>query len=262
MSQRSGRRRTAVVGEDCGNRCTTQENHVIVRRKENAFVLIRQPDHAVLAVDLISAWTAGGFPTNPRRDRILAATRAHDNGWTEEDDETIVGDDGGPVDFIAVPVEVKQRVWPRAVDRLAGADAYTAALVAQHSLTIFTVHREDSTWTPYFDAMTAARDRLLARCDPSTAGAIAQDYHFLRLADLLSLAFCNDWRQPLNYEGHHITLTDRALIVSPDPFGGSRIDLRVPVRRVPRRRYASAADFRAAVASASIEVLEGEAVGG
>jgi hypothetical protein len=234
---------------------------VIIRKEDNHLVFIRQPDHAALAADMMRTWSSAGLAANPRRDRILTAIRAHDNGWIEEDDETIVGEDGAPVDFIGVSLAVKQRVWPRCVDRLGVDDPYVAALVAQHSITIFTDHHTKPEWQPYFESMAARKAALLSRCDPEVAAGIDEDYRFVRMADLMSLVFCNAWLEPLEYSGHRVTLSGRALTVTPDPFGGARVELRVPVRRVARRRYASAAELRVEIAGAATEVLEGTAVG-
>jgi hypothetical protein len=79
---------------------------------------------------------------------------------------------------------------------------------------------------------------------------------------LMSLVFCNAWVEPLEYRGRRVLLTGTALTVTPDPFGGARVELRIPARRAPRRAYASAADLRAEIAAAQPEILEGTAVGG
>jgi hypothetical protein len=239
-----------------------RESPVIIRVEEHAFVLIRQPDHAVLAADLISGWTDGGFPSNPRRSLILEATRAHDNGWEEEDAELMVGADGTPVDFIAASSEVKHRVWPRGIDRLAAETPYGAALVAEHALTVYAAHRSNADWQGFFGTMAALRAVLLTRCDREAVGTIDEDYRFVRMADILSLIFCNDWREPIDHDSRRMTLIDRTLTVSPDPFSGREIRLRVAARRIPRRPYASAADLRSEVAAAPTEFLEGAAVGG
>ena len=227
----------------------------------NALLLVRQPDHAALAADLISAWTDGAFPVNPRRDRILAAARSHDDGWDDEDDAPLVGGDGAPVDFITAPAEVKQRVWPRAIDQLEAADPYVAALVAQHALTVYDHYASDPAWSPFFATMAAARARLLARCDPAVAAALESDYPFVRAADLLSLAFCNAWDKPAEYSGHRITVTPDGVAVSPDPFSGRLVPFRVPVRRIDRREYRDAADLRSAITAAAPEWIEGTARG-
>jgi hypothetical protein len=235
---------------------------VIVRPTgRDTLLLIRQPDHAALAADLISAWTDGALPANPRRDRIVAAARSHDDGWDEEDDAPLVGGDGEPVDFIAAPAEVKQRVWPRAIGRLAAADAYVAALVAQHALTVYDHYAGDPAWTTFFATLAASRARLLTRCEPAAAASLEADYPFVRAADLLSLAFCNGWEKPAEYGGHRITVTPDGLEVSPDPFSGRLVPFRVPARRIERRIYRDAADLRSVVTAAATEWIEGTARG-
>jgi hypothetical protein len=235
---------------------------LIIRKEAKGLLLIRQPDHAAAAADMMEAWSLDGLPSNPRRDSILSAVRSHDNGWIEEDDETIVAEDGTPVDFIGVRFEVKQRVWPRCVDRLGEYWPYVAALVAQHSVTIFRDSRTKPEWQPYFEAQTGRRDALLTRCAPQIASKLDEDYRFLRMADLMSLVFCNGWLDPLEYSGHSFVLNGNTLTVTPDPFAGARVELRIPAKRVPARAYASSAELRAELDAATLEELEGVVVGG
>ena len=101
---------------------------------------------------------------------------------------------------------MKQRVWPRAIGRLAAADAYVAALVAQHALTVYDHYASDRAWTTFFDTLAASRARLLTRCEPASGAFDGSD----DAADLLSLAFCNGWEKPAEYGGHRITVTPTA----------------------------------------------------
>jgi hypothetical protein len=235
---------------------------VIVRAlSDDEWILVRQPDHAGLAADLMTPWTAGGFPENPRRDRILAATRAHDDGWQEEDAAMLVDTEGRPVDFIAAASDVKQRVWPRAIERLAAAAPYVAALVAQHALTVYGHYREDPPWASFFAWMAALRDQQLAQCEPDVAAALGPDYDIVRIGDLLSLAFCNRWDKTVEYGRYSIAIDEHGVRVTPDPFGGRPIAFRVAGRRVPRRQYRDARDLRSTLETASLVWIEGVARG-
>ena len=229
---------------------------MIVQQDLTELVLIRQPDHAALAVDLIAAWTREGLPANLRRHQILLATGAHDDGWEAEDAAMEIDADGAPVDFIAASPGVKHRVWPRCLDRLEDTP-YVAALVAQHALTVYRDNREKPEWQPFFDDMARRRTDLLARCPAQARETTDADYRFVRMADILSLIFCKGWRQPYDHDGYHIAVDAGALTVTPDPFAGAHVPIRVAARRIPNRRYDSAATLRATIAAAPFVFIEG-----
>ena len=58
---------------------------MIVAPVDGGLRLITQPDHAALAGRVMGEWRAGGLPTHPRRESILRAVAAHDDGWLEVD---------------------------------------------------------------------------------------------------------------------------------------------------------------------------------
>jgi len=234
---------------------------MIIQRHDTELVLIRQPDHARLAARLMAAWQDGGLPANPRRDAILAATAAHDDGWFEEDAAPIVDAEGRPVDFITADLAVKQRVWHRVVGALAVDQPYVAALVAQHALTVYADHRGTPEWHAFFARMTDLRTANLSRCEPAAAANIDDDYRFVRMGDILSLIFCGGWRQPYDHDGRHIEERGGVLTIAPDPFGGHTIDMALEARRIPRQPYGSDAALRAAYDGAPIEARRGTAVG-
>ena len=234
---------------------------MIIRPDGASLLFITQPDHAQMAGEAITRWQLDGFADHPRRDLILLAAREHDNGWIEEDGATHVGEDGAPLDFVSLPVAVRHRIWPRAVDRMAVTSPYAAALIAQHALTVYSANLPDPAWADFFRTMTARRDGFLAeaRVDPST---LERDYPFVHAADRISLAFCTGWHDALESYGRRIILTGQNTVeITPDPFAGASIPLRVPARRLIRRPYDSSAILKQALEDAPLEVLEGSAVG-
>jgi hypothetical protein len=233
---------------------------VIIRRERTSFFCITQPDHAQLAADLMSHWTLDGLAAHPRREAILRATREHDGGWIEEDAATHVDATGEPQDFVSVPPAVKHRIWPRGAGRLATAHPYEAALVAEHALTVHGQQRTDPVWSPFFRIMESTRAELLAR-SADLAPFIDEDYRFVQTGDQLSLIFCNGWTAPFPRQGGRAILVGSTLEITPDPFAGRRIPLRVPGRRIPARSYGSPADLRSTLAGAPEQILEGFAVG-
>jgi len=236
------------------------DEQVIIQHAKDRLLLITQPDHAALAGRIMRAWTLGRLPDHPRREEILAATDHHDNGWQEEDTELHVNESGDPLDFVAVPPHVKQRIWPRAAERCAARSPYVAALIAQHALTVHAPLAQDPSWGSFFRVMTRTRDELLARSGV-TPEDLAADYPFVRTGDQLSLIFCNGWTAPLTGIGYKAILSGITLQITPDPFTGVRVPLEVTARSLPAAPYGSAAGLRAALADAPAVTLAGEAVG-
>src|SRR4249919_2648700 len=113
---------------DCPLEATTTV--MIIRRHDDSLLFMTQPDHARLAADLLAHWSADDFAAHPRREALLLAAREHDNGWREVDAVPLFSvATGQALDFIAVGDDIKQSVWPRAIDRVAATSAYAAALV-------------------------------------------------------------------------------------------------------------------------------------
>ena len=235
---------------------------MIIQRADESVLFITQPDHAALAEHIMRHWSAHGFTEHPRREAILFAVREHDNGWIEEDRDTHVGADGVPLDFTSVPPAIKHRIWPRAADRVGRDRRYEAALIAQHALTVHAEQRTDAEWRSFFDRMTRIRGSLMAALPLVSRGRFLGDYRFVRIGDLLSLVFCNGWTEPHTLPDDRRTILKGATLeISPDPFNGRRVPLRVAARRLPVRRYGSAAELRAALETAAPEFLEGYATG-
>ncbi len=223
-------------------------------------ILITQPDHAALAAAMMTAWQHGSLPTSPQRDLVLLATRAHDDGWIEEDcDPSADPGTGAVLDFRTLPDAARQGVWPRAVERLASTP-YAAALAAEHGLEVYASLRSRDDWRPFFDRMEPLRNAHLAAAR-HTLDELRSDYWFLRMADLLSLAFCNDWTEPMEFGTHRFQVRGRSLTISPNPFGGREVPLHVEGRRIPRARYASGHEVARALASGPVVAITGIARG-
>ena len=233
---------------------------MIVRPTELSLTLITQPDHAALAWRIMEHWVADGLPVAEHRAPILHAILQHDNGWQEVDVAPIRAGDGGVLDFVTTPIDVRQAVWPRGVERLASTPM-AAALVAEHAISIYSRYREDSGWTSFFSQMAELRARFAGVADVSLE-ELAEDYFFLRAADLLSLTFCNGWTDLQRIRNYSFRFDDRVMTIHPDPFAGATVPLEVPARVLPRQDYASAAELAEAWAAASRVTVGGVLRGG
>ncbi|HEX5217253.1 MAG TPA: DUF3891 family protein [Vicinamibacterales bacterium] len=234
---------------------------MIVRPAGGTLHLITQPAHAALARRIMEPWATGGLADHPRRDSILHAIEQHDNGWTEVDASPMRLADGRIADFITLPMDARRGVWPRGVNRLAD-DPFAAALVAEHSIVIFDRFRADVDWAPFFAAQAVLRAKYAAAAAVSLED-LHRDYAFLRLADLISLTFCNGWTEAQDAFGHHIAGDGgEIVVVSPDPFGAVSVSLEVEARLLPNRVYRDDADLAAAWHDAPTTTLTGVCRGG
>lgn len=227
---------------------------MIVRIRDDRLELITQPDHAHLAGAIMERCEP--LQSRPRRASILHAIAEHDNGWEEVDASPMVDARSGDIlDFMHAPGQVRQGVWPRAIGRLRE-DPYAAALVAQHALTAYDRYRGDPEWSAFFSGMERARDEAL-RAGGSERPAMLEDYRFVRLGDLISLAFCTGTTEHLQYGGWSVRLSGPRVIVTPDAFGGSEVPIEIAARTIPRVPYPSDAAVSMALGQATRTTLTG-----
>ncbi len=147
--------------------------------------------------------------------------------------------------------------------RLAGAIMAHCVRLRNHprrDTILLAVAEHDPDWQPFLTRMAELRDELVLM----TAASLEElqlDYTFVRLGDLISLAFCTG-SDDLNQLGEwRVTLDEERVIVEPDLFGGDEIPIAIQTRQLGRRRYRSDHDLRAAVASAQAVTLRGVVLG-
>jgi uncharacterized protein DUF3891 len=235
---------------------------MIIRPHGQSELAITQPDHAALAGDIMGAWRTDGLPASPRRGAILRAVAEHDSGWRTIDTAPLTDDATGRIlDFMGVPETVRRGVWPSAIDALSGTP-YAAALVAHHAAYVYARYRPERAWTPFFADMEALRDRYLRAAAPLTLADLLADYRFLRMGDLISLAFCMGGTEtPANEWGYVIRRVDTRMIITPDPFAGDDVPFEIVARALPRIAFRSPAEVREAWVTAPVVMLHGIASG-
>jgi hypothetical protein len=232
---------------------------MFVRPGPGTLHLITQPDHAALARRLMEHWEP--LRSAERRDAILLAIGEHDNGWRELDALPSADPATGQIfDFMTLPIEERQAVWPRGIERLAQRDPWAAALVALHALSVYSRYRADAHWAGFF-AEVEVLCSSLTRASGKTAAELQADYPFLRIGDLVSLTFCNRLTEPQAFEQWTIRLVADRVTITPDGWGGGELPFTVVAREVPDISYRTAAELAAAFAKAPVVVLGGVASG-
>jgi len=228
---------------------------VIVRYIDDRVLLITQPDHARLAAEVMSHCAA--LERHPRREQILNAIASHDDGWAVEDARPSIDPATGEVaDFIRARTEVRQGVWPRAVAFLAQDDPWAAALVAQHALTVYTRLRANPDWHAFFAKMGVLRDALLKKTNLKPI-ELESDYVFLRLGDLISLAFCTGSNDLNQFGGYRVELFRERVIVDPDLFAGYEVPVQITATELSAKRFRSDAALQEALILATTANLIG-----
>lgn len=232
---------------------------LIVRHLDQRVLLITQPDHAHLAGRVMSHCTA--LRDHPRRDPILRAVAEHDGGWAVEDADPHVDPALGIVlDFIHADTSVRQGVWPRGVSMLADRDAWAAALVAQHAITVYARLRESGEWREFFERMAALRDELVLRTG-ARLDDLEADYVFVRLGDLISLSFCTGSDDLSQFGDWRVTRSGNRVTVAPDLFGGAQVPVSVSAMEIPARKYRSDDELREAMRYPRTITLHGVVAG-
>lgn len=223
---------------------------MIIRPDQDQLIFMTQPDHASAAADLVAHFD--GFASHPRRDEIALAVREHDHGWQAIDEELVFDPAAGrALDFITVPDTHKRSVWPIAVERLAARSTYAAALVAEHALYVYEANRGKPDWAPHFADLEQRRTILLERSGVPLE-MLREDYPFVAVADLLSLATCLRWPGTHERFGRSVRSEADAITVAPALLSAP-VRVAVKARRVANRRYASAAELRDTLDRAPIE---------
>jgi hypothetical protein len=221
--------------------------------------IVTQPDHAFVAGDLLSLWRRDGLPDHPRRDDLLFAVREHDNGWRETDAAPRVdAATRRPHVFTTLPEEERRDLWWRGVRRFRTERPWACLLITEHARRIHQ-GRVDTEWQRFDQALGELHDELMEE----TAGGegsperlraesdLAADYHWLDLADTLSLAACGV-AEHVERPGYRAATDGSELRIDPFPLAGST-RFRLPSRTIPDRDYAGDADLGGELAAARWE---------
>ena len=249
---------------------------MIVVPEDGRLGIVTQADHAHLAGEVLSLWRADGLPENPRRPDVLFAAREHDNGWREADSAPRVDPDTGrPHDFRSLPDGPRIEIWRRGTERYAGSRPYATLLVCRHARALHADRRGDARWEEeLFEPLDELEEDLAEavealRVEGMAAGAAGgggdaagfldpeeteADYRLVRLADVVSLAACGGWTEPVEVPGagaatYRVEPAADRVLLDPFPLAGTTT-FRVRRRTVTDRPYRSSVDLIGELAAA------------
>jgi len=228
---------------------------MIVTETSRGWRCITQPDHARLSHDVLSLWHTDGLPTHPGREGLLLAVREHDNGWQEADAAPQLNNaTGGPHDFTTLPIPDRLQIWQRGIARHRHEHPYVAALIIEHCRQLARAPASSpSAWVDFLAGLESQSDDALAEAGLQRKGLLA-DYHWLHLADLISLAACAGWNHGFVRGNLSGEVAGDTVHLTPFPLAGATA-FSVPCRYLEREPFNSDAEMATALATCHWEQL-------
>ncbi|MEX0886425.1 MAG: DUF3891 family protein [Phycisphaeraceae bacterium] len=251
---------------------------IVVEERDNTLRIVTQPDHAGLAATLAEHWCRPATLPQGVWPRVLEAVRRHDDGWEEAELEPAVDQRGRPHTFKSLPTAAHADIWRRGVNRLAADDPYAGLLVALHGRWLYTSlarasRRDDPAALTLLADLTERVDALLARArkqDESVAPALSPHAletarRIVGLLDAWSLMLVGGlapsrFPEPVSFGSATVRMDiepgQAAVRITPWPFDrDGPLDVAVPARWIPARRYRNGLDVMTTLRKADAREL-------
>lgn len=246
----------------------------MIRRVDgNDWLIISQIDHARLAGALAAHWGSEFVAPLPRPDLLIPAVENHDDGWKEwEQQPRVDRATGRPRNFTEMPLVEATAIWTRSIDRCAQSSAMGGVWVSLHFCWLA---RRASADDPaeagaierFLDLQAALQRSLRMQVESEFPGGeldalIDRGFRFLQAFDSMSLWLCCGEptrpmtatlpdQEPLTFQ----PIDSRRIRVHPYPFSAPMLELHVPARRIPARRYEDDRQLREALSRSQPEQL-------
>lgn len=214
---------------------------LILREREDRFILIRQHDHGRISGDFADHWKE---PID-RSTRI--GIRFHDVGWEALDREVRWNPaTGKPYSFEDYPLDEKLPSYTAGVDRVEAKDLFAGCICSMHFVSFFTDLKEPEA-IRFVEREQARQKRLIAAMGEGERKKLKGSLGLLKLCDDLSLFLClnepgqneHPWyREGFRREGEFLQPVWEArdqLRIDPSPFRCS-FEVRIPYQMVARDR--------------------------
>lgn len=163
---------------------------MIIRERDQTFVMIEQDHHAHISADIIMQWKNNLFTQDPFYESVLYAIKYHDYGWQNFDMQPFWNDEKqSPYSFIDFPVLPKIVLYEQGVNEVEKNDPYAAALCSAHYARF--ISSEDSVEASlYLKKEEQRREKILSSFTPEQLDLFDNHLALLQLADNLSLYIC------------------------------------------------------------------------
>lgn len=251
---------------------------------DGAALVIGQTDHSRFVGQLAAHWGNDRIARPTPWESVVRAAIYHDYGWLTYETNPLVNDETGrPYRFLELPLQDRQLdSYQWCVDWMAATDVYSALVISRHRTGLwkgrygliehprgrYDLHRLDARILALIERNEAWQEKTLAALDERARRNFQTNYCMLQVWDLLGLYFCcqepyEDYIEPVptGFDGAGVRMTmkprgERKVAFDPYPFDEPGLRVQLSCKRLPNRRYSSAAEFREAYFKAPNELLE------
>lgn len=175
---------------------------MIIRERENDYIMIEQADHSKIAGVFAENWRDDLFRGAQSRKSVEYAIANHDIGWHQTDEMPFWDDlNNMPYDFLSYPVAPKLVFYKNGIDEVAQNDSYAGLLCSRHYVHLSMGDMDEADTRVFVKMEQERQDALKLGLKDFDADLFDFHYMLLSLCDNLSLYLClNELGAPKTFE--------------------------------------------------------------
>ncbi|UJL46761.1 DUF3891 family protein [Virgibacillus sp. NKC19-16] len=175
---------------------------MIVRERENEFVLIKQHDHAQVSGEIITNWRGALFKDTKLRKSVEYAIYNHDVGWKPVDKQPFWNDQKQePYTFIDFPTPPKAVFYKHGIEEVVGRDAYAGLLCSRYYMNFLLQETSDEA-KAFVEQEKERQQQIIESFSEFDKAAFDFHYALLQICDSLSLFLCLNEPEVAMEDGH------------------------------------------------------------
>jgi len=228
---------------------------MIVNYTESGWQIITQRSHGLLAAEICAHWNKadqGRYWVH-----TLVATAEHDDVYNEFENQDLINNQGGPVNFKMTSFKKEYAI--RLMQMAETKSTWVALLVSRH---IQFVHGKDPKALNFISELKK-REKLWMKILSVSPAEISSAYRLLEFCDALSLLICQHAIQPEQRKMDISTGPDRLIysifeksdqvfVVDPWPFEPDEFRLSYESRTLSQLYFKDVAEFRKMISSTPV----------